>query len=410
MAAAGIGAGAADFSRSETGDGSREIHVISGEDEARAAELVGRMTLEEKISYISGLKSFYIRAVPRLGIPEIRMADGPCGVRNNTESTLYPCGICSAASWNRVAVERLGHGLGMDARARGVDIMLGPGVNIYRAPMCGRNYEYFGEDPYLSGETAKHYIIGMQEEGVMATVKHFAANNQEYARHSVSSDVDERTLNEIYFPPFRKAVREAGVGAVMDSYNPVNGVHATENRWMNVDVLRDRWGFRGIVMSDWTSTYSTAGIANGGLDLEMPKGVFFTEERLKAAIDSGIVREEDIDLKVQHILQTLISFGMLDGPCGADTSIDEDCEYSREAALAVAREGIVLLKNDGGNLPLKKGRVLVMGPNADRVATGGGSGFVTPIRAVSAYQGLAAAKGAKNVALLSDGMLYEDIS
>ncbi len=156
MTAAGIGAGAADFSRSETGDGSREIHVISGEDEARAAELVGRMTLEEKISYISGLKSFYIRAVPRLGIPEIRMADGPCGVRNNTESTLYPCGICSAASWNRVAIERLGHGLGMDARARGVDIMLGPGVNIYRAPMCGRNYEYFGEDPYLSGETAKH--------------------------------------------------------------------------------------------------------------------------------------------------------------------------------------------------------------------------------------------------------------
>lgn len=410
MAAAGIGAGAADFSRSETGNGSREVHVISGEDEAKAAELVGRMTLEEKISYISGLKSFYIRAVPRLGIPEIRMADGPCGVRNNTESTLYPCGICSAASWNRGAVERLGHGLGMDARARGVDIMLGPGVNIYRAPMCGRNYEYFGEDPYLSGETAKHYIIGMQEEGVMATVKHFAANNQEYARHSVSSDVDERTLNEIYFPPFRKAVREAGVGAVMDSYNPVNGVHATENRWMNVDVLRGMWGFRGIVMSDWTSTYSTAGIANGGLDLEMPKGVFFTEERLKAAIDSGIVREEDIDLKVQHILQTLISFGMLDGPRGADTSIDEDCEYSREAALAVAREGIVLLKNDGGNLPLKKGRVLVMGPNADRVATGGGSGFVTPIRAVSAYQGLAAAKGAKNVALLSDGMLYEDIS
>ncbi|MDE6872385.1 MAG: glycoside hydrolase family 3 C-terminal domain-containing protein [Bacteroidales bacterium] len=385
-------------------------HVISCEDERRAAELVGMMTLEEKIGYISGLKSFYIRAVPRLGIPEIRMADGPCGVRNNTRSTLYPCGICLAATWNREEAERLGHGLGMDARARGVDIMLGPGVNIYRAPMCGRNYEYFGEDPFLSGEIAKHYIIGLQEEGVMATVKHFAANNQEYARHSVSSDVDERTLNEIYFPAFRKAVQEAGVGAVMDSYNPVNGVHATENGWMNIGVLREQWGFRGIVMSDWTSTYSTAGIANGGLDLEMPKGVFFTEERLKAAIDSGIVREEDIDLKVQHILQTLISFGMLDNPRGADTSIDEDCAYSREAALGVAREGIVLLKNEGGNLPLKKGRVLVMGPNADRVVTGGGSGYVTPVRAVSAYQGLAAAKGEKNVALLSDGMLYEDIS
>lgn len=388
----------------------QEIHTISPEDESRANELVARMTLEEKIDYISGLRSFYIRAVPRLGIPEIRMADGPCGVRNNTKSTLYPCGICSAASWNRDALEKLGHGLGMDARARGVDIMLGPGVNIYRAPMCGRNYEYFGEDPYLAGETAKHYIIGMQAEGVMATVKHFAVNNQEYARHSVSSDVDERTLNEIYFPAFRKAVQEAGAGAVMDSYNPVNGVHATENRWLNVDVLREGWGFRGIVMSDWTSTYSTAGIANGGLDLEMPKGVHFTREKLFEALENGTVREKDIDLKVQHILSTLISFGMLDTPRGPDRTIGEDCEYSREAALDVAREGIVLLKNEDGCLPLKKGKILVMGPNADRVPTGGGSGFVTPVSSVSVYQGLVNEKGGKNVMLLSDDMLYEDIS
>lgn len=384
-------------------------HEISSSDMKRAEDIAARMTLEEKISYISGLKSFYIRAIPRLGIPEIRMADGPCGVRNNTKSTLYPCGICSAASWNRDAVESLGHGLGLDARARGVDIMLGPGVNIYRAPMCGRNYEYFGEDPFLASETAKHYIMGMQAEGVMATVKHFAVNNQEYARHSVSSDADERTLNEIYFPPFRKAVQEAGAGAVMDSYNPVNGVHATENRWMNIDVLRKRWGFRGIVMSDWTSTYSTAGIAGGGLDLEMPKAVFFTEDRLRDAIDSGVVREEDIDEKVRHILQTLISFGMLDTPRGADKSVAEDCEYSRQVALEVAREGLVLLKNEDESLPFRKGKVLVMGPNADRVPSGGGSGFVTPISSVSVYQGLAAAKGMKNVILLSDEMLYEDI-
>ena len=136
-------------------------HRITPEDEARAKELVSRMTIEEKIDYIGGLKSFYIRAIPRLGIPQIRMADGPCGVRNNTKSTLYPCGICSAASWNRDAVEALGHGLGADAKARGVDIMLGPGVNIYRSPLCGRNYEYFGEDPYLASEVAKHYLLGM---------------------------------------------------------------------------------------------------------------------------------------------------------------------------------------------------------------------------------------------------------
>ncbi|MCM1501875.1 MAG: glycoside hydrolase family 3 C-terminal domain-containing protein [Bacteroidales bacterium] len=385
-----------------------KVHQISADDEKRAKELVRQMTLDEKIDYISGLKSFYLRAIPRLNIPEIRMADGPCGVRNNTRSTLYPCGICSAASWNREAVEQMGHGLALDAKARGVDIMLGPGVNIYRAPMCGRNYEYFGEDPYLAGETAKHYIVGLQDEGVMAVVKHFAVNNQEYARHSVSSDVDERTLNEIYFPAFRKAVQEAGVGAVMDSYNPVNGVHATENAWMNIEVLRNRWGFNGIVMSDWTSTYSTIGTANGGLDLEMPKGVFFTRERLHDAIGNGTVREADIDLKVQHILQTLISFGMLDGERAADTSIDDTA--SRKAALEVAREGIVMLKNDNAGLPLKKGRILVMGPNADRVPTGGGSGFVTPVSSVSAYRGLADAKGEKNVVLLSDDVLYEDIS
>lgn len=156
--------------------------------------------------------------------------------------------------------------------------MLGPGVNIYRSPLCGRNFEYFGEDPYLSSETAKQYILGVQDKGVIATVKHFAANNQEWSRHHASSDVDERTLQEIYFPSFRKAVQEAGVGAVMDSYNPVNGVHATENAWMNIEILRKQWGFKGILMSDWTSVYSTVGAANGGLDLEMPIGKFMIKE------------------------------------------------------------------------------------------------------------------------------------
>ena len=223
---------------------------ITPQVEQRARELVSQMTLEEKIDYISGPKSFYIRAVPRLGIPEIRMADGPEGIRNNTQSTLYPCGILSASTWNRKLARELGHGLARDAKARGVSILLGPGVNIYRSPLCGRNYEYFGEDPYLTGETAKEYILGVQEEGVMATVKHFAANNQEWSRHHASSDVDERTLQEIYFPAFRKAVQEAGVGAVMDSYNPLNGVHATENSWLNIDVLRKQRGFKGILMSD----------------------------------------------------------------------------------------------------------------------------------------------------------------
>ena len=170
--------------------------------------LMNKMTLEEKIDYISGPKSFYIRAVPRLGIPEIRMADGPQGIRNNTQSTLYPCGILSASTWNRKLARELGHGLARDAKARGVSILLGPGVNIYRSPLCGRNYEYFGEDPYLTGETAKEYILGVQEEGVMATVKHFAANNQEWSRHHASSDVDERTLQKFIFPRSEKLCRK----------------------------------------------------------------------------------------------------------------------------------------------------------------------------------------------------------
>lgn len=374
----------------------------------RADSLTRLMTLEEKIGFIAGEKSFYLRAVPRLGIPQIRMADGPQGIRNNTQSTMYPCGILTASTWNRELAERLGHGLGRDARARGVSILLGPGVNIYRAPMCGRNFEYFGEDPYLAGETAKHYIVGVQSEGVMATVKHFAANNQEWSRHHASSDVDERTLNEIYFPAFRKAVQEAGVGAVMNSYNLLNSVHATENTWLNNTVLRERWGFDGILMSDWTSVYSTSGAANGGLDLECPKAVYFTEERLLPLIEAGVVSEETIDMKVRHILQTLIAFDMLDTP-RQDTAVPLDDDESKRTALEVSRQGMVLLKNVDGTLPFRKGQTLVLGPNADRIPTGGGSGFVHPYSTVSIYEGLVEMWGKRNVGLLSDEMLFDDI-
>ena len=383
---------------------------IREQDKQRAAGLVARMTLDEKIAYISGIRSFYIRAVERLGIPEIRMADGPQGVRNNTKSTLFPCGIMTAATWNRSLALDLGHALARDCRARGVNILLGPGVNIYRSPLCGRNFEYFGEDPYLTSETAVGYILGLQDGGVMATVKHFAANNQEWSRHNASSDADERTLQEIYFPAFRKAVQQAGVGAVMDSYNLIWGVHASENRWLNVDVLRGQWGFDGIVMSDWTSTYSTAGMLRGGLDLEMPKGWYYNEESIKPLLANGIVSESDIDEKVCHILQTLSAFGFLDGPT-AGAAVAEDDPASSQTALDIAREGIVLLKNDNGLLPLKrsKRRIFVLGPNAEKVPHGGGSGAVTPFRTVSVYEGLKLAAGDKAVELLSDGQLYASL-
>lgn len=384
--------------------------VITADDEKRAEELVEQMTLDEKIGMIAGERSFYLRGVERLGIPAIRIADGPQGVRNNTKSTLYPCGILTAATWNRDLAYDMGEGLGRDAKARGVQIMLGPGVNIYRAPMCGRNYEYMGEDPYLTSETAKQYILGVQDQGIMATVKHFAANNQlENIRHSASSDVDERTLNEIYFPAFRKAVQEAGVALVMDSYNLIWGVHSTENPWLNNEVLRNQWGFRGIVISDWTSVYSTPGAVLGGLDLECPIGVYFTPEKIKPLLDSGVITEKDIDIKVKHILQTYSAFGFLD-KLPVDKTIALDNEESKATALELARQGIVLLENRNGNLPIASGaKVAVMGPNANVITTGGGSGFVTPYSTVSPYQGLVELLGEENVILLSDDVLYEDI-
>lgn len=381
--------------------------VITSEAEQRAKEIVAKMTLKEKLRYISGYTGgFSICPVPRLGLPEVFMADGPQGIRNNTKSTMYPSGILSAATWNRDLNYRLGRGLGQDAKARGVGILLGPGVNIYRSPLCGRNFEYFGEDPYLSGEVAKQYILGVQSEGVIATIKHFAANNQEWDRHHVSSEVDERTLQEVYFAPFRKAVKEAHVGAVMNSYNLLNGVHASENRWLNIDILRDTWGFKGILMSDWVSVYSTVGVANHGLDLEMPTGEYLNEELLMPAIEQGLITEATIDLKVQHILQTLIAFGFLDKE-PKDTSIALDNPHSRQTALDIAREGIVLLKNEGNMLPLK-GRTVVMGSNAEVLVTGGGSGFVSPFSTVSIAEGLEQLQK-RNTIRLKDDLLFDDL-
>lgn len=360
---------------------------------ARASELVSRMTLEEKLSYIGGYDGFYIRSIPRLGIPEIRMADGPQCVRNDTHSTLYPCGIALAATWDRSLARSYGRSLGRDARARGVHIMLGPGVNIYRSPLCGRNFEYYGEDPYLASETTSEYIAGMQGEGVMATVKHFCGNNQEYDRHHVSSDIDERTLHEIYLPMFRKAVEQAGVGAVMSSYNLVNGQHMTENRDLAVGVLREQWGFEGIFMSDWDATYSVAGPVNNGLDLEMPGARYTNPENLQKLLAAGVVTEETIDAKCRHILQTLIAFGFLDRE-QKDASIPERNPESDATALEVARNSMVLLKNDG-LLPFgrRTRRVVVLGPNAVKLPMGGGSGEGSPFEYVSVAEGLAAEKG-----------------
>lgn len=370
--------------------------VITKEHKDRAAALVKQMTLSEKIELISGkVDGFRTYAIPRLGIPSLRMADGPQGVRNvngkNIQSTFYPCGISASASWNREAVREMGAGIGAAAKAHGVQIMLCPGVNIYRSALCGRNFEYYGEDPYLASEAALSFIEGMQEEGVMATIKHFALNQQEFDRHGVSSNADERTMNEIYFPTFRKAVEKAHVGAVMTSYNPVNGAHAAENPSLVRDNLR-AWGFDGIVMTDWTSTYSTVNFLSSGVDFEMPRSHVSNPGALLPLIENGVVTEADLDEKCQHILQTYAAFGLLEGSLEADPSA-EDPAISQKRAFELALEGPVLLKNEDNILPLKPGKknlVAVLGPNANAIVCGGGSGWVNPEdgKGVTPWEGL----------------------
>ena len=357
----------------------------------RAAELVSQMTLEEKISLIAGDREnpFFTEGIPRLGIPSIQTADGPQGIRRNTKSTLYPSGIAMAATWNPEMAANIGKGIALDAKARGAGILLGPGVNIYRSALCGRNFEYEGEDPYLAGEMAVAYIRAMQEEGVIATVKHFACNNQEYLRHTLNTSVDERALNEIYFPAFKKAVQEGDVAAVMTSYNPLNGAHASENVWLIKENLR-KWGFRGIVMSDWAANYDALSFMMSGIDLEMPDAFAAKPEKVIPLIENGVVPMKELDEKCENILRIFDAFGLLDKDI-KDSSIPEDLEENNERAYLAALEAPVLLKNEGGILPLAAGTdIVLIGPRADMLPLGGGSGAVTPPdgRAITLRAGL----------------------
>ena len=358
--------------------------------ESRVDSMLKQLTLEEKVDLIGGVDDFYIRANQKIGLARLKMADGPIGVRNYGPSTVFG-GIGLAATWDPALARRIGAVIGEDARARGVHFMLGPGVNIYRAPMCGRNFEYFGEDPFLSSRTAVAYIEGMQSKGVSATIKHYTGNNQEYDRHNMDSVIDERTMREIYLPAFEAAVKEAHVGAIMDSYNLTNGLHMTQNGYLNTDVAKKEWGFSGIMMSDWTSTYDGVAAANGGLDLEMPWGKFMNRETLLPAVHSGKVSEVIIDDKIRRILRTAIQFGWLDRE-QTDLSIPRLNLEGRQVVLEAARAGMVLLKNDRNLLPLDKGSVhtiAVIGPGAYPAQTGGGgSADAKPFTAVSYLEGL----------------------
>jgi beta-glucosidase len=364
-----------------------------------ADSVLSKMTIEQKIDYIGGT-GFAVRAVPELGLPALEMSDGPLGVRSNLgfPSTTYTAGIALAASWDPAMAERVGAGIGKDARARGVHFMLGPGINIYRSPRNGRNFEYFGEDPFLSAAMAVGYVEGMQKQDVSSTVKHFIGNNSEYLRHDSDSIIDERTMREIYLPGFEAAVKKAHVGAIMDSYNLANGEHMTQNGKLNTDLVRKEWGFDGIMMSDWVATYDGVAAANGGLDIEMPTGAFMNRKNLLPALKDGRVTQATIDEKIRHIVDTANRFGWLDpGHNQTDTSLSTYSLPDQAVALDEAREGIVLLKNDGKLLPLDKTKIktiLVVGPDAYPGApVGGGSAGVAPFHTVSALEGIGASLG-----------------
>ncbi|MCK4827177.1 glycoside hydrolase family 3 C-terminal domain-containing protein, partial [bacterium] len=356
----------------------------------RIENIMNQMTIEEKIDMIGGYNRFSIRPNERLSIPEIKMTDGPLGVRNiNGEATAFPASIALAASWDRELVEKVGAAIAQEARAKGKHILLAPGMNIYRAPMTGRNFEYLGEDPYLSGEMAVSYIIGVQKEGVVATAKHFVANNQEYDRHHTSSDMDERTLREIYLPAFKACVQKGNVGAVMTAYNPINGIHASQHDYLINKVLKEEWSFDGFVMSDWTSTYDGIAAANAGLDLEMPDAKYMNRDTLLPAIESGKLKEEVIDDKIRRILRVYERFGFLDDNVQRGSE-EINWESNKLTALEAARGSVVMLKNEDEILPLENIKsIAVLGPNGHpAIYRGGGSSEVNPKRTISVFEGL----------------------
>ncbi|MBN2652387.1 MAG: glycoside hydrolase family 3 C-terminal domain-containing protein [Spirochaetales bacterium] len=373
-----------------------EIADPSLSPEQRADLVISKMSLEDRIRIIGGYQRFYIKGFAEYGLRDVEMADATMGLRNHGRVTAFPMAIVMASTWNRDLIFQTGNTVAKECRAKGVDVLLGPGVNIYRVPNNGRNYEYFGEDPYLAAQLSGEYIKGIQDLGIMAVVKHFVADNSDFDRHRMSSDVDERTLNEIYYPAFKNAVQNAGVKSVMTAYNPVNGVSASENTQI-IGTLNNKWGFKGIVMADWESVYNAYEPFVAGLDLEMPGPRFFNAKNLIPLLEEGKITEEQLNNKVKRILSTCFSLGIYDRPA-VDSNFAAHSDENRAVAMKVAHEGIILLKNKDNILPVteKVKKIAIVGPRAKNTpSTGFGAGMVTvPEDAkVDFYTGIKAAAG-----------------
>ena len=375
--------------------------------EAKAHALLDKLTIEQKIELIGGVDSMFTHAEPTIGLPRFKMSDASVGVRTWGPTTAYAGGVALAATWDRDFARELGESLGKDARARGVNFLLGPGVNIARSPVSGRNFEYLSEDPFLNGSMVVPYIQGVQSQGVIATVKHYALNDEEYNRHNVNVEVDERTMREIYLPSFEAAVTKGHVDAVMDSYNLINGQHATQNEFLNLKVLKGDWGFKGILMSDWDATYDGVAAANNGLDLEMPSPRFMNAATLLPAINDGQVKESTIDDKVLRILRDELRYGFTDRSQWS-AQYPTYSVADRPVALRGALESITLLKNEDHLLPLDPSKVktiAIFGPDAwPAVPGGGGSSEATAFAPVSLVTGIGNLLGPNTHVLYSRGL------
>lgn len=366
--------------------------------EKRIEDLLGRLTLAEKFTLSSGKMLWKTKPIKRLGIKSFKMTDGPHGVGALgswfKKVTYFPVAICRAASWNPELSEQLGVAIAQEVRSINYHMLLGPAINIDRTPLCGRTFEYQTEDPYLNKKMAIPVVKGTQSQRIAACIKHYACNNQEHKRSSVSAEINERTLREIYLPAFEAVVREADAWSFMTAYNKVNGVYCCENKNLIKEKLIDEWGFRGFVVTDWfASRYatSTENCANAGLTLDMPRANVYKIERMKKTFDEGKITEEIVNENIRRLLRVMFLVGLFDDKSTIPPGSRNTPEH-QALARKIAEEGIVLLKNNENLLPLdieKVKKIAILGPNADKkMALGGGSSMVRPLYEITPLQAL----------------------
>ncbi len=370
-------------------------------DDKRVDELFAQLTLDERIALTAGIDMWHTPNIERLGLSSMRMTDGPVGARGTQhaggpQSACFPCGTALAATWDVELIENVGRHLAAETHAKGAHMLLGPTINIHRYPLAGRNFECYSEDPMLTAKIAIAYVNGLQGEGVGACIKHFVANDSEFERHTISSEVDERTLREIYLRPFEIALRDAKPWGVMAAYNKLHGTWCTEHPRLLTEILRDEWEYDGVVVSDWWATHTTAEASTAGLDIEMPGPPLYRGTALAAAVKSGEVSEGAINASARRVLLAIIRTGSLDLADREERTADTP--ERRAVARLAASSAIVLLRNDvlddARLLPLDPSAfksIAVIGPNAD-VANifGGGSASVTPYYAITILDGLRA--------------------